>query len=192
MNLSALKRFGIHQRHTFLLAQVKIVMAVLYYLTRKVTRMEFSSSNVMAFIICFCQAEENSIHVNKKKAQNLLYCCYGAVLAETNERLTDEHPKAWPDGPVFLRACSDIEKGKLTADMAMEFENQCPSDILDLIKKTIITFGKYTATQLSNWSRIRKTPWSKADALAALDDREIAIFFDLYLPIIKGKANDSV
>ena len=117
--------------------------------------MEFRSSNVISFIIRFCQSEETPIHVDRTKAQKLLYCCYGAVLAETNERLTDEHPKAWPYGPVLPRTFNDIKKGRLTVDMAREFEDQCPFEILDLIKRTIRTFGRYTATQLSNWSRMK-------------------------------------
>lgn len=69
--------------------------------------MEFSSSNVMAFVIRFCQSADAPIHVDKAKSQKLLYCCYGAVLAETNERLTDEHPEAWPYGPVFPRTFTE-------------------------------------------------------------------------------------
>lgn len=171
--------------------QVKNAMVALSPNAKEV-RMEFRSSNVMAFIIRFCQSEEVPIHVDRTKAQKLLYCCYGAVLAATNERLTDEHPKAWPYGPVFPRTFNDIKKGRLTVDMAREFEDQCSWETLDLIKKTIRTFGRYTATQLSNWSHMKDSPWSKADSLASLDDREIALFFTRYLPIIRGEANAPV
>lgn len=149
--------------------------------------MEFRSSIVMAYVLDYCNNASPLIQTNSTKAQKLLYCCYGAVLAATNERLTDEHPKAWPYGPVFPRTFIDISKHRLTVGMARGFEASCPTDILDLINKTIRAFGKYTATQLSNWSHMKDSPWSKADPLASLDDREIAIFFKPYLAFIKGE-----
>ena len=151
--------------------------------------MEFRSSIVMAYILYFCQTQNPPIPVDKTKAQKLLYCSYGAVLAETNERLTDEHPRAWPYGPVFPRTFNDIAKRRLTVGMAKDFETECPNNVLELVQKTIRTFGRYSASQLSNWSHMADSPWSKADSLAALDDREIAIFFVPYLPIIRGAAN---
>ena len=81
--------------------------------------MEFRSSIVMAYILMYCQ--DNNIVANRTKAQKLLYCCYGAILAEFNERLTDEHPKAWMYGPVFPRTFNDINKKRLTVAMAEEF-----------------------------------------------------------------------
>lgn len=148
--------------------------------------MEFRSSDVMAYILYFCRTTKPTIPVNSTKAQKLLYCCYGAVLADRDERLTDEHPKAWPYGPVFPRTFNDINKRRLTVGMAISFKDSCPPDVLDLINKTILTFSHYTATQLSNWSHMPDSPWSKADALASLDDREISLFFGNYLPVIKG------
>lgn len=151
--------------------------------------MEFRSSDVMAYILYFCRTTMPAISVNSTKAQKLLYCCYGAVLAERNERLTDEHPKAWPYGPVFPRTFNDINKHRLTVGMAVSFKDSCPPDVLDLMNRTILAFGRYTATQLSNWSHMPNSPWSKADALASLDDREVYLFFRNYLPVIKGAAN---
>lgn len=149
--------------------------------------MEFRSSDVMAFVINFCQTETARIHVDAPKAHKLLYCCYGAVLAASNERLTYEHPKAWLSGPIFFRTAFDIKNGRLTLDMASAFETQCPAEMLDLVKKTLRTFGRYSAKQLSAWSRMKDSPWAKADSLASIDDREIALFFTPYLPIIRGE-----
>ena len=151
--------------------------------------MEFRSSNVMAYILYFCKTQEPPIFVNSTKAQKLLYCCYGAVLAASNQRLTDEHPKAWMYGPVFPRTFNDINKNRLTVGIARQFEQECPADTLSLINKTIRTFGKYTATQLSIWSLMAGYPWAKADALASLDDREIALFFKSYLTTIEEATN---
>lgn len=144
----------------------------------------------MAYVLNFCKTTMPTITINSTKAQKLLYCCYGAVLAQTNQRLTDEHPKAWLYGPVFPRISDDINKKRLNVGMAEEFKTACPHDVLKLVNQTITTFGKYTATQLTNWSCLMDSPWKKADPLAALDDREIAIFFKAYLPIIKAGEND--
>lgn len=148
--------------------------------------MEFRSSIVMAYVLYFCKNGPERIEVNDTKAQKLLYCCYGAVLAGTKERLTDEHPKAWPFGPVFPRTFNDIKKERLTVDMALQFEKDCPAEALELIKKTIKVFGQYTASSLSAWSHRPNSPWSKADSLAALDDREITLYFEKLLPIIQN------
>lgn len=147
--------------------------------------MEFRSSVVMAYILY--KAEQAKHPINKTQAQKLLYCCYGAVMARFNERLTDEHPKAWPFGPVFPRTLNDINKKRLTTDMALTFQKECPPEWLALIDKTIRTFWGYTATQLSNWSHMKGSPWAKADPLAALDDREIGLFFKPYLPEIEKR-----
>lgn len=59
--------------------------------------------------------------ISKTQAQKLLYCCYGIVLAAFDERLTDEHPKAWPGGPIFPRALIVDNGHRLTTDMAERF-----------------------------------------------------------------------
>lgn len=150
--------------------------------------MEFRSSDVMAYVLY--KAKEDEHPLNKTQAQKVLYCCYGAVLAKFNERLTDEHPKAWPYGPLFPRAISDINKQRLTVGMAQEIEKQWSPELKELIDQTICTFSVYTATQLSNWSHFPGSPWSKADPLASLDDREISLYFAQYLPVIEKRGEE--
>lgn len=149
--------------------------------------MEFKSSNVMAYILYKAKREQHPI--NKTQAQKLLYCCYGIILSQFNERLTDEHPKAWPFGPVFPTTFNDINKKRLNVDMAVSFERECPNEILELLNKTINTFWNYSATALSNWSHKKDSPWDKADAFAALDDREISIYFKQYIDIVKERGD---
>lgn len=96
--------------------------------------MEFSSSSVMAYILY--KAKKACHPISKTQAQKLLYCCYGIVLAAFDERLTDEHPKAWPGGPLFPRALSAINRHRLTTDMAEIFIASCPADWLKLMDKT--------------------------------------------------------
>ena len=147
--------------------------------------MEFKSSVVMAYIIYYCKRKPNPIEVTATKAQRLLYCCYGVVLGKSNERLTDEHPRAWFYAPVFPKVHEAIKRDELTVGMAKEFERECPADTLSLVNETIDTFGKYTPIQLRKWSSMKGSPYDKADPLCALDDREIALFFKPYIKVIK-------
>lgn len=147
--------------------------------------MEYRSSYVMAYILKYCR--DHAITANKTKVQKLLYCCYGVFLAKFDERLTDEHPKAWMYGPVFPRTFNDINKGRLTVGMANQFEQDCEPDKLSVINKTIDVFGKYSAGALSNWSHLDGSPWSKADPLASLDDREVGIYFKPYLEVVENE-----
>lgn len=146
--------------------------------------MEFSSSSVMAYILY--KAKKACHPISKTQAQKLLYCCYGIVLAAFDERLTDEHPKAWPGGPLFPRTLSAINRHRLTTDMAESFIASCPADVLKLMDKTIGRFWGYSATALETWSQRKGTPWDKADPLASLDDREIQKYFQQFVPIIQG------
>lgn len=148
--------------------------------------MEFSSSSVMAYILY--KGTQAGHSISKTQAQKLLYCCYGIVLAAFDERLTDEHPKAWPGGPLFPRTLSAINRHRLTTGMAERFINSCPADWLKLIDKTIDRFCGYSATALETWSQRKGTPWDKADPLASLDDREIQKYFQKFVPIIQGAA----
>lgn len=150
--------------------------------------MEFKSSDVMAYILYKCKLANHPI--NKTQSQKILYCCYGIVMAKFDERLTDEHPRCWPYGPVFPRTFTAMQKGLLTVGLAQKFEAECPSEVLEYINKTIRTFWNYTATQLSKWSHIKGSPWYKAESLGPLDDREIRIFFKGYISIVEERGKE--
>lgn len=145
--------------------------------------MEFVSSNVMAYIYEYCDA--HSIPINRTKAQKLLYCCYGVVLAVHHERLTDETPKAWMYGPVFPRTYSDIKKKRLTSEMSREFVELCPCAIRELVDRTIDTFGVYSARALSEWSHKSGSPWSKTVPLMSLNDADIQSYFATFIPVVQ-------
>lgn len=149
--------------------------------------MEFKSTIVMAYVIYYCHTKDNPIEVTQSKAQRLLYCCYGTVLGKSNERLTDEHPRAWFYAPVFPKAREAVKENALTVAMAREFERLCPEDTLSLVNETIDIFGKYTTKQLTNWASMKGSPYDKADPLCALDDREIALFYKPYIKVIESR-----
>ncbi len=128
--------------------------------------------------------------INRTQAQQLLYCCYGAVLAAFDERLTDERPYAWPFGPVFPRTLDAINQRRLKVGMARNFASACPADVLELVNRTILTFWVYSASALAAWSCRAESPWSKADPLTPLDDRETQKYFKNYLEIINSRAGE--
>lgn len=150
--------------------------------------LEYRSSSVMAYILY--KAKKEAHPINKVQAQRILYCCYGIIMAKFNKRLTDEHPKVWLKGPVFWRAINDINKGRLTIGMAKMFLSECPEEWRYWIDKTITTFWDYTATQLNAWCVVKGSPWTKADPLDSLDDREIYNYFQQYLPIVEKRGTE--
>lgn len=48
-------------------------------------------------------AKQHNLSVNMTQIQKLMYIIYGTILVIHKERLTTEHPSAWPYGPVFPR-----------------------------------------------------------------------------------------
>ena len=123
-------------------------------------RTGFDSNDVMAYILAVC--EKSHIDWNMTKAQRLLYCCYGTVLAAFNERLTEEAPQAWKFGPVFPRTFNEIKKGGIIPGVDHGFSAECDPEWLPLIELTVNTFGKFSSSQLSTWSHRRGSPWDKA------------------------------
>ena len=93
---------------------------------------------------------------------------------------------------VNLVPSKDINKKRLNVSMAENFEKSCPESWLELINKTIVAFWDYSASQLSNWSHAKNSPWSKADPLSSLDDREIGLFFQKLLPTIEEKGSTCI
>lgn len=125
-------------------------------------KVAFDSNDVMAYILGLCQQKRMSWNVTK--AQKLLYCCYGTILAGFGERLTDENPQAWQYGPVFPRTFNGIKNGRVIPGWDNGFSKQCDPDWLPMIDQTVSFFGRYMASQLSNWSHKSGSPWDRATA----------------------------
>lgn len=120
----------------------------------------FDSNDVMSYILGVCQ--EKGYSWNVTKAQKLLYCCYGAILAGFGCRLTEEAPQAWQYGPVFPRTIKAIKRGVVFPKMDNTFSQNCPKEWLSLLQQTICYFGRYSATQLVKWTHRPDSPWSLA------------------------------
>jgi uncharacterized phage-associated protein len=99
---------------------------------------------------------------NNTKIQKLLYVLYGFYLAEKGRRLTDEQPRLWPYGPVFVNVFNNISENGFYLKNTTE---ERFIDILEEERKTfdenIELFGKLKAFKLSAWSHEEGSPWSR-------------------------------
>ena len=120
------------------------------------------SIDVAAYVTKQC-AQKN-FFVNLTKIQKLVFCVYGAVLATSGERICDEHPKAWPHGPVFPRIYKYTKRHADGIVEALMSRNENLASVLNEQQKNIIDttlnfFGRYNAGTLVNWTHDEKGPW---------------------------------
>lgn len=117
----------------------------------------YDSNDVMSYLLGVCQDLGYSWNITK--AQKILYCCYGSILAGFGRRLTEEAPQAWQYGPVFPRTIKAIKKGVVRPNIKNTFSKECPKEWLPLLRQTVEYFGKYSASQLSRWTHRPGSPW---------------------------------
>lgn len=114
--------------------------------------------------------------INLTKLQKLIFCCYGAVLADSNIRICKEYPKATSHGPVFPELYDLIVQNDFRSVQKMlDFKDKCsylPESALETMKKVIKVFGKYNAGQLIAWTLREDSPWNNS-----IDDETIKNFF---------------
>ena len=123
----------------------------------------YDSRDVAAYIAQQCLAMRYSF--NNTKIQKLLYCVYGTVLGRFNARITDEHPKAWPYGPVFPKVFDYIHNGKLIELYSRLLEHELADEEKAFVCGIVRYFGKFAAGQLSYWSPRPESPWYKVVAV---------------------------
>jgi len=123
---------------------------------------KYTSTILAKYIAAYLN--DKRVDINITKIQKLTYIMYGAWLAVKNERLTDEHPQAWPYGPVFPTTRNKLLKIDLNGISLSENElNEISQDkdinlLMDLVYST---FGNWSASSLSEWSHKEGSPWEK-------------------------------
>lgn len=105
-------------------------------------------------------ANANGFGINMTKLQKLLYVCYGVYLAVKHKRLTNEHPQAWPYGPVFPTTRNRFLKKNLE-DIKDQEDESITDEIKSCVKLVFDSFGLYNASFLSAWSHKPNSPWDK-------------------------------
>lgn len=135
----------------------------IYIFVRRNILMERYNSTILAKYIT-AYLNEKKADVNMTKIQKLTYIAYGLYLAVRNERLIDEHPQAWPYGPVFPTTRNKLSKIDLNSislqDEDLE-EISSDADVKSLIDLVYKTFGTWSAFELSEWSHKEGSPWEK-------------------------------
>ena len=118
----------------------------------------YNSVDVAMYIVAY--ANERKYGMNMTKLQKLLYIAYGTFLAVKRYRLTDEHPQAWPYGPVFPATRSNLLKRNFLDIVYPSSLTQ--DDVLkSLVHLVFDTFGDRTAGTLSEWSHRLGSPWDR-------------------------------
>jgi uncharacterized phage-associated protein len=131
--------------------------------TKALKGMERYDSTILAKYIT-AYFNDKRIDINMTKIQKLMYIAYGIFLAVKGERLVDEHPQAWPYGPVFPTTRRDLLKSDLNAISLHDDELKgiaADETVCSLIGLVYDTFGNWTASQLSEWSHKEGSPWEK-------------------------------
>lgn len=105
-------------------------------------------------------ANTHGFVINMTKLQKLLYITYGVYLAVTGNRLTNEHPQAWPYGPVFPTTRNKLLKKNLEEIQIFE-DASITDEVKSCVKLVFNSFGKYNASFLSAWSHKPNSPWDK-------------------------------
>lgn len=138
-------------------------------------------------------AQQQNLSVNMTQIQKLLYIIYGIMLVVRKERLTTEHPSAWPYGPVFPRAHKRVKlSDNITEETYNEIKDKCPF-ITSIIDQVVRQFGKLPASQLSEWSHQKDSPWDIAVQSSGgkwntkLDDEDI---FNYFFSFIKFNSDE--
>ena len=116
---------------------------------------KYNSVNAATYIVA--RANDARYGINMTKLQKLLYITYGAYFAIYPEdgRLLNEHPQAWPFGPVFPTTRNKLLKknfDEITLKNPVAEELHKDEVIRDLVTFVFKKFGTWDASQLTKWS----------------------------------------
>lgn len=153
---------------------------------------EFNSVEVAKYIAG--KANEKKIFLNITKIQKLLYIAYGTYLRVYEKRLTNEHPQAWPYGPVFPTTRNkmislDFESIKASETPEKLREDKRLNKVIEFVLKH---FGKWNAAQLTEWSHRNGSPWyyaTKTEGFKWGDQIQDELIYNYFCSIITIKSN---
>lgn len=146
---------------------------------------KYSSISLAYYIVAVFN--EKNLEINMTKLQKLLYIVYGTYLSLFNKRLINEHPQAWPYGPVFpltRNALLNKDLSAISPSIINKDKMECDDDLKSVMEIIIRTFGKYNATSLVKWSHQPGSPWDRVvnrDGFswgAQIPDEYIKEYFD--------------
>lgn len=120
----------------------------------------YKSTTVAKYIVAM--ANEKKIRMNVTKLQKLLYITYGTYMVYMEKILTDEKPEAWPYGPVFPSTrlyFLNEEFSTVSLDDSELKSIKNDSKLNTIVHAVLDHFGKWSATNLTEWSHKSGSPW---------------------------------
>lgn len=137
---------------------------------------------------------ERKILINITKIQKLLYVTYGTWLRVYQTRLLNEHPQAWPYGPVFPTSRNKLTKSDI--ELVDITKKDVPEDLLNdtelshTIDFVIQYFGNMNAARLTSWSHSPGSPWDltvKKDGFVWGDQISDSLIYDYFFKLVRLK-----
>lgn len=159
---------------------------------------KYRSTDIATYIVAL--ANDKRIAINMTKVQKLLYVVYGAYLRIYGERLLNEHPQAWPYGPVFPTTRNQLIKRDFYTitqeDIAEPEKNNIKNDNLlnKVIEFVFKSFGDWNAGQLSEWSHSNGSPWHQTtnkDGFKWGDTISDTLIYEYFCSIINVKKEEA-
>lgn len=120
----------------------------------------YKSPFLAQYLVAYGQ--QNNYYMNMTKLQKLLFISYGLFLAWKGERLVDEHPQAWPYGPVFPTTRNKLLKmdfAKISIDNPDFDKCKKDADLNRLLGDVFQYFGNYSTDALVEWTHQEGSPW---------------------------------
>jgi uncharacterized phage-associated protein len=125
----------------------------------------YDSLLVAKYVMARCNElmkRNSDYEYSNTKIQKLLYVLYGFYLAKKKLPLTDEPPKLWPYGPVFVNVFLSIQKnGFYMGDTKTSRFDSISDEDKGEFNGHINGFGKLMAITLTKWSHEEGSPWSR-------------------------------
>lgn len=155
----------------------------------------YTSTDVAMYLVAL--ANNKRITINITKVQKLLYITYGTFLRVYKKRLINEHPQAWPYGPVFPTTRNKLLKQDLTSiskeSISEEEQKKMDNDneLNNVFEFVFENFGTWNAGQLSEWSHTNGSPWeniSKKERFRWGDIIPDNLIYDYFCSIINLKS----
>jgi uncharacterized phage-associated protein len=107
-------------------------------------------------------AREKKLNLNVTKVQKMLYIVFGYFLSQFDKKIIEESPRAWPFGPVFPRAQNKVDYTNILPINSPEFsEIKKDIELTKVLNEVLDKYSQYTASQLTEWSHQKGSPWSK-------------------------------
>lgn len=107
--------------------------------------------------------ENQKIVINNTQVNKMLFMCYGTylVLVQEENRLFEEHPKAWPFGPVFPKVYKTFGQYEMPITIPNEKVALFNANALAMRICRIIVerYSHTSAYDLSMWSHQEGAPW---------------------------------